>query len=1742
MIQTTEVPHQSFLNPQKISSAFDEKLSSKCCSWVEILNTSDTDLTPAWKNFSVEFDYLTAFHFENYVKVNLDMNSIWFQPFKMTILTTEILLETDLDRFSIRAIDVEGPIMINDTDKCLEIYLCLRSPPQFFHEDSRMHYDFEKRSFNLYMHKTSPIDPSHMTILRNALKYFSMQVYNVCHLKERSFERYDDDLLMNEFFQDYTIKVWQSQHAAVLPPKLPENVVQRFRECATKIDLEVLLNNTVPVRFQPIHIQKPQRIELPFKDCGPPKNYEMFGRVKVTPSRFIFMPMTAVQLNRVFRFFPNPEDFLLVSFTDEYDGNPWKMENVYIWYLSVLQNGIKIGGKNFTFLGCSNSQLREGRCWFSSLDRQMVYDKIGDFDPDWTAGRKLTRLGLAFASSVDTIPLDHELYLRCVNPDVGTSQICFSDGIGRASLSVFKKIKDLLKIYTHVSAFQIRVGGIKGVISVFDGSNEDIHIRKSMKKFESSHNILEVLNYSRSMRLSLNRHIVLILSSFGVPNEVFLQLQFDELMKCMDALTEDDKALTFVKSRAKTFRWEMFPDKRVVQEPFFRQILFSNTSELVSEIANHAHVTVNEGRILMGVLDETFTLNYGEVYAQIVEDGEAFELEGTVVVFRNPSVLPSDIRILTAKRNVSPRLKSLYQNCLVIPAQGQASHAHECSGGDLDGDLYYIIWDQRLIPPNLTAPGRKVIEVETEEIVSASKGHSDEEMMRFFCDFAAKNQLGIIANAHLATADKLGIEHPRSIELARYVVAETDAPRKGFTVGRISSKLLPDEYPDYMNKPDKKSYRSTTVLGDMYRQAYPILDVLLEKRIIAPPQSRMTLNIKKESVENYYMLYSYEVRKLLQGFELESEVDLFSGTPMWKKGYMSTFKHQFQLRETLQDTVNEFWNKWRNTFTTWRKAVEDQQSEINEWYRRPRSCVKPIHSFSWLAMPYINFDEFEQKSVSDQIQTSTIRWIVHNKIDWLDAWRKRFNVGEAVMKKLEGINCHFYGSSVLGLSEDYSDVDLYAGDKDFHSLKMKLLTIDKFAVDMKKPHTCVSLTKDDLPIDVTNFAGGVYKTHALAETFDENPAFWPALRVLVQWARIVRLVKSGGSEGLMTVVSFCHMFIYFATQKQPKTISIIAKPYSFARFKKLVDSSTNEQCGSLIFDFLKMISNRQNKTKISYMKDPISGENLIKSDLIEELCKLAEVAIYILAVHEGNVQKLFQFTTKSRLFRIDKRFMNPLEISDANKKHCMQEILRKCNPQKCENLQFELLKRNGLFYLEVSGDHKYFPMVERGISKIHNRIHCARISNLRKINTYHIKDSTIVMPEFGWGKNTKVSFSPYGGDNYHAQHTGMAKSILTTRNNEKNLNWRVSEYQRYFEAFMRQINSFKQKKFNIGTGSKLSRFVGELQCSIRIGINYMFHVPETLHNTFESITMGQIERCIAKFEEGLGMEKQEDIIRELRNYNSHQLIKPEPTQRSSNAPLSVMPLQEVKLNAKKNKNQEISSSVRKNVAGMSHSFYTMCSQSTEKIHNFAMTNGFQQLPISDSDHYFTISIYWRQRELVITTDKEGMIVDIRHRRTRWVSATFKRYDTDGGEDVRAYLENRALLDDDESCLNTIIEYLDGLSLFEDDFKKQIQVKDFGDGTTASLSTRPLVPGMFNLNFRYRSMRRIIPVLKYENAEHDVMLYQEINDGIFQTETSSFEWYPKHHELEVRMNMNRPDSKLCEDSFKMSLTLFDLSKK
>ncbi|KAG4068865.1 hypothetical protein HA402_005013 [Bradysia odoriphaga] len=432
-----------------------------------------------------------------------------------------------------------------------------------------------------------------------------------------------------------------------------------------------------------------------------------------------------------------------------------------------------------------------------------------------------------------------------------------------------------------------------------------------------------------------------------------------------------------------------------------------------------------------------------------------------------------------------------------------------------------------------------------------------------------------------------------------------------------------------------------------------------------------------------------------------------------------------------------------------------------------------------------------------------------------------------------------------------------------------------------------------------------------------------------------------------------------------------------------------------------------------------------------------------------------------------------------------------------------------------------------------------RVRDVSRKKIYHVMNATIILPEFGNGPSTEVSFTSYEGDRYHVHHMGMWKSTLKLRN-DRNANWRELEHQRYENRFLKQMEWYEEKQRSARKSTRCLRFFGKLVCIIRCGHHYFFHIPEALHNTFETMSLQNVEEKVAHMEENLELERQHDIIQDMKNYNSSTLVRSHRQSENSTDTLALIPLHELKTRSGPQRNKSLQfkfTSKMNDVNGIRHSFYTDWRVPLNETKQFAAQNGFKEIPTDSDDYYTSLTVFWRQRELNVLCDKVGRIKEIKHRKVRWLSATFNKIEEDRGHDVRVYLESQTPLDDDETNLKTVIEYLDQRSIFTEAFSKQLQ-----DNRMDQLPSKPLIPDIYHFNWRYRSMRIVATVMKFVNAENDECVLSEIHDGIFHAHSHGFEWFPKHLEFEFRLSTDKASpADLCKKSYDLGLKVFDHAK-
>ncbi|KAE8654453.1 RNA-dependent RNA polymerase 1 [Hibiscus syriacus] len=523
-----------------------------------------------------------------------------------------------------------------------------------------------------------------------------------------------------------------------------------------------------------------------------PEGLVAVRRIQVTPSKVYFSGPDINLSNRVLRnYIKDIDNFLRVSFVDEElgkihssdlssstsvtDGKPTR---IYQRILSTLRNGILIGDKKFEFLACSTSQLRENSIWmFSSkpgLTAEGIREKMGHIHVIRNVAKYAARLGQSLSSSRETFQVNqNEIEII---PDIeveinNDTKYNFSDGIGKISAKLAEEVARKCGLRNTPSAFQIRYGGYKGVVAVDPSSSAKLSLRKSMQKFDADSTSLDVSSWSKLHPCYLNRQIIILMSTLGAKDNVF-EMKQKEFLAQLDAILVDPEKAREAMDRichgelVKILREMILCGYKPDSEPFLSMMLRTIRASKLLDLRTRTRILIEKGGILMGCLDETGTLEYGQVFVQYSDsksrqsssetlltfnDRQSNQnchiVEGKVAIAKNPCLHPGDLRVLQA---VDVVVLHHMVDCIVFPQKGPRPHPNECSDSDLDGDLYFVSWDEDLIPPCIFPP----MDYRPEPTAFLDRDVTMEDVAEYFTNYIINDSLGVIFNAHTVFADK----------------------------------------------------------------------------------------------------------------------------------------------------------------------------------------------------------------------------------------------------------------------------------------------------------------------------------------------------------------------------------------------------------------------------------------------------------------------------------------------------------------------------------------------------------------------------------------------------------------------------------------------------------------------------------------------------------------------------------------------------------------------------------------------------------------------------------------------------------------------------------------------------------------------------------------------------------------------------------------------------------------------------
>ncbi|KAG5555121.1 hypothetical protein RHGRI_012600 [Rhododendron griersonianum] len=717
---------------------------------------------------------------------------------------------------------------------------------------------------------------------------------------------------------------------------------------------------------------------------NPPTDYELqetpegflpVHRVQITPCKVHFSGPELNMSNRVLRKYNDDlANFLRVTFVDEEPGSILFLQalkdstgqrtDIYGRILRTLREGIIIGQKSFEFLAYSSSQLKDNSVWMFASRDGLTVDNIrtwlGDFRQIRNVAKYAARLGQAFSSSREACSVaakDFEI-IPDVEIETDGSHYVFSDGIGKISADFARIVAFQCGLGSFTpSAFQIRYGGYKGVVAVDPTSPKKLSLRNSMCKYISENRELDLLAWSKYQPCFLNRQLITLLSTLGVKDEVFLKKQRESILNLDVILKDPLKELNTLEV--------MGPEEIVVivkdmltagympeREPFLEMVLQTFRAANLLKIRDKTRIFISDGRSMMGCLDETKTLEYGQVFVQTSGTGsnesEKYKVnKGKLFVAKSPCLHPGDVRVLEAVDVLD--LHHLV-DCLVFPQKGSRPHPNECSGSDLDGDVYIVCWDAELIPPWEMAP----MDYTPAESVELDHEITIKEVQEYFVNYIGNDSTGTISNAHVVYADQEPEKAASAtcIRLAELFSQAVDSAKSGVRV-ELPKDLRISAFPDFMEKPHKRIYESQGVLGKLFRESKCICTQSNSVREVASDSYDPCMETEEfrdylEVALEQKNIYDCKLRKIMKCYGILTEGEIVSGNIIKMKEPFHPKKNGGDVKAQV-DSLKREMRTWLNEdeYNDDKASASYHVTYHPTYYGQETGEEQPFISFPW---------------------------------------------------------------------------------------------------------------------------------------------------------------------------------------------------------------------------------------------------------------------------------------------------------------------------------------------------------------------------------------------------------------------------------------------------------------------------------------------------------------------------------------------------------------------------------------------------------------------------------------------------------------------------------------------------------------------------------------------------------------------------------------------------------------------------
>ncbi|ETO06173.1 RNA-directed RNA polymerase Rdp1 [Reticulomyxa filosa] len=372
----------------------------------------------------------------------------------------------------------------------------------------------------------------------------------------------------------------------------------------------------------------------------------------------------------------------------------------------------------------------------------------------------------------------------------------------------------------------------------------------------------------------------------------------------------------------------------------------------VNDIRDHQRIFIRDGATLLGVMDEYGVLENDQIFVKIETPNTKTGgqvITGDVLVTKCPCLAPGDLRRFKAVNHF--QLQHLC-NVVVFSQKGAIPppmvyfwwtnifnffyvFEKTMSGSDLDGDVYQVIYEKRLLEAVVEENAKPLLlgrpKVETVEEVTIA------DLKKLFLNYLSNDCLGVVAHSHLAYASLLpeGANAPQCLALAALHSLAVDFRKTTVPVNLSSAKrqfqkrfgtpLILDAYPLFMQKRNKQGIYTHKALDKIYQifkdnNSRAFLDEMSEKmkrlndvkatwtwvESTLPRDFVETVDIDRslrkyqKDAERVFREYKKDIASIKTRYEVNTEIEIFLHKPLF-----CSFVHENKARKIATKMVKE---------------------------------------------------------------------------------------------------------------------------------------------------------------------------------------------------------------------------------------------------------------------------------------------------------------------------------------------------------------------------------------------------------------------------------------------------------------------------------------------------------------------------------------------------------------------------------------------------------------------------------------------------------------------------------------------------------------------------------------------------------------------------------------------------------------------------------------------------------------------